>query len=273
MADLFRPAMELAIDTICQELGIRRYEGLLNTYLLQHSDGNYVQFCTTFGHALLDKMTHGDFAEFVRGKEVSYTDNAMMWVLRCPWRRVITLAEHWRRGAFEPNSSLDHAMAIVDAELRLRTTLRVLGYEFENGESSVSVLLDPWFITNLVYSIGQRYDALLKKPVEKIAISKLEEVKRNRESGRRANHSFKAEERRRVLSRLAVADGGFAYLSDKEAIRMAKSLARKHIAAYPDEKLFVIEGRLLSDRWFTDWWQEFRLKQRNVIKYNKLTSE
>lgn len=175
----------------------------------------------------------------------------------------MTLAEHWYSEVFEPNSPEDHALAILDAEFHFAARLRQAGRQEDTTVPETNCSVDPWSIAQHAYEIGRRFDALQKKPVEVMAIAKKTQVERNQLNGMKGVQRVKAVERKAVLSRLAQASKAFEYTSDKQAVRLAKGLTRNHDEG-SDLMLFTINGKLLSDRWFSEWWDGFRAEKNKI---------
>lgn len=174
------------------------------------------------------------------------------------------LAEHWQLETFEPNSPVKHALGILDAEFRFTFLLRHAGWNADTSAAAAYPVVDPWALAECAYTIGRRFDALNKKPIEAMAIAKKRQDEQNQIHGKKGGQGPIAAERKSVLSQLAQASKEFAYASDQKAVRLAKAIARNHDKDR-DVPLFVINGKILSDRWFTNWWDEFRVEQARIF--------
>lgn len=276
--NLLGPAVELAQTTIMTELSLRGYEGLLNTYLWQQADGSFRQVCSAFGNALHDylasRASTDTQLETPAQRQRSYTLYPDIWITSRPVRRIKSLVEFWRGHQFEPNSTLDHALSILEAELRLKAALSALGYPEGTDALGACIHVDPWIVADFAFSIGRHYEALKKKPVEALAITKVKEDAKRREHCASARHEERAKERKAELTRQAKEDGGFMFrhgsnrsvmfIPDRQAVARAMKLAD----AYDDgceragqRKQFRHKGEKLRKEWFQRWWEEFKHEQ------------
>jgi hypothetical protein len=94
---------------------------------------------------------------------------------------------------------------------------------------------------------------------ELIALKHIEMTEKNRESGMKGGQADKRRKRYDVLDRLARHNfKAMAFASDKEMVRIAKSLAAEYDAQAP-EPLFTVGHKALSSKWYDDWASHFRL--------------
>ncbi len=303
--NLFMSAVELAKHTLETELGIR-YHGMGDTYLYQRPDGSLKQVRRSFGQAICHHVsTLGGFFS-VPGEQFEITaetseqeKNFIMdlmqdqfdWIDRYPWRNTKTLDSYRSSNYFKPNSAVDHAVAISHAEKTYQGSLqyaeRPPADPKARKEADLQLLIDPWFVAELGFTIGYHFAALQKKPIEKDAIKKRKEVADANVNGQKGGlaHSMKAAERISVLNRRAKEDGGFAlksdkfevsspphsgagrarvfFMQDKDAVARAMDLAEAYDKDSDQrERLFWHRGEPLQTEWFVKWWEKFKIEQK-----------
>lgn len=99
----------------------------------------------------------------------------------------------------------------------------------------------------------------MKMRYELFALKHLEVLEKNRESGQKGGQGDKKKERYTTLDSLALARvHDLAFAKDKDCIRIARQLAAKYDREHPDNPLFSMKHRALSQAWFDDWLQHFR---------------
>ncbi len=170
----------------------------------------------------------------------AFIEKHIRWIHKYPWRRVLPLSRAVRYRWFGVNTRLDRA-------LRLYMLCDVL----DAGEGSG--------IEGFAFEAGKQFEALRWKEHEPAALRQYQIVEQNRIHGAKGGQGEKKKERYSILNRLACSDERkFAFVSDQQALRNAKNLARKYDQT-TDPKMFCDQrGRLLSDRWFKDWLASYR---------------
>ena len=263
----FAPAIECAKSTIKKKLGIT-FQGLFDTYCFQRSDGSYRQVRPFYGRAILDRQAsivdiHVEIESLVSPNQ-DRAPNKTEWMRRYPWRKTFLLLNFWRLREFQPGSEVDHAMTILNAVDELREAHQMTEHSASADSINPFKDLNTRYVAELGYKIGLHYEALRRKSFEHIVITAIERDENNRKNGELGGQAPKKRERTRILDQLANNDSGFAFASDADAIRRAKSLARDYDNKKTGEPLFSTRGKLLSDRWFSDWLDAFRATKKKL---------
>jgi hypothetical protein len=286
---LFREAIALASQVFTEETSIE-YKGLRNTYFYlgpkgsysENRRGHYVEVRSSRAKLIRKRRDEisSDSSSYYHPVTGEYDSRAHVnaqyrWDDAYRWRCVDSLYGNWKSGLFSKNTAVDHAINIFEAHERFREIFQnVTGlkwesyygtgdigyYDIGNKGKRAAALLE---LSEQAFVIGRHYEALLKKPYEEHALSKLQQIEKNRISGKLGGQTDKRNERYANLNRLAQAKTSFAFCNDREGIRLARQLATTYDSCN-DPKLFTINGKLLSKDWFSDWLEQFRFLSRKT---------
>ncbi|GAB1381278.1 hypothetical protein MASR1M49_41240 [Pararhodobacter aggregans] len=260
---IYAPAAELAKSFLDDQFGIE-FTDWDTTFIYPTPSGGWVTVRPDIAEALLAKryrLFHNP-ENWCRQDPERLFHAEKAWRKLYPWRNVERIGIWWRGDAFGEFTAADHALHILNL-VRFGGGAKALRDVADDPERFA---VEFGLVVETAFRIGIHYDALQKKPAEHLAVQKLNEKVRARLNGNRGGQGSKRQERIETLNRLALRRAhDFAFISDAQAVRLARSIAAEHDKSAP-EPLFWQGGKPLSLNWFQNWASDFRAALSNAEK-------